>query len=337
MNRKLLFNKQQDWIDLNAADNETILSSIENQLELYSSLKRARTLPKNLRTKAENLSESVTIPYDKNKAIGLLLKKNLKFGINTITKELEKNSNSLGFVLVCRSCKPILTRHLNIMCAQSKVPAGCVKDLSLRLSKFFNLKTVSALAVCTNLMHIENQDNEIISQAELVLNGLIKKVAQCLPRPFESFNFDKPQLVKEEKKFPIPEVIQSDVSLIKEFDRPAIDESVETFGSDYISIETTKRDAFADFNSNQSFILFHDEYMNEEYDEHGTLELSMAKRKFDQYSHLNNNGMNGMKLNQLKIGYRNTNKDRKKVTKNKNVNKKKKLMNNLKQNKYKKS
>ena len=337
MNRKLLFNKQQDWIDLNAADNETILSSIENQLELYSSLKRARTLPKNLRTKAENLSESVTIPYDKNKAIGLLLKKNLKFGINTITKELEKNSNSLGFVLVCRSCKPILTRHLNIMCAQSKVPAGCVKDLSLRLSKFFNLKTVSALAVCTNLMHIENQDNEIISQAELVLNGLIKKVAQCLPRPFESFNFDKPQLVKEEKKFPIPEVIQSDVSLIKEFDRPAIDESVETFGSDYISIETTKRDAFADFNSNQSFILFHDEYMNEEYDEHGTLELSMAKRKFDQYSHLNNNGMNGMKLNQLTIGYRNTNKDRKKVTKNKNVNKKKKLMNNLKQNKYKKS
>ena len=334
MNRKLLYNKQQDWIDLNAADNETILSSIEKQLELNSSLKRLKTLPRELRTKAKNASESAT--SDKNKTIGLMLKKNLKFGINTITKELEKNSNNIGFILVCRSCKPILTRHLNIMCAQSKVSAGCVKDLSLRLSKFFNLKTVSALAVSKNLIHIENQDNEIISQAESILNSLIKKITQCLPKLSEPYNFDQSQLLKEEKKIPIPEIIQSDVNIIKEIVRPPINEPIETFGSDFISIETAKKEVFADFSSNQSFILFNDEYMNEEYDYHGTLE-SIAKRKLDQYSYLNNNGVNGMVLNQLTIGYRNTNKDRKKVTKNKNLNKKKKLMNNLEQNKYKKS
>lgn len=195
MNRKLLVNEQLEWETLGADENEKILQVIENQIKLYPTLKRKKTLPKKKRQKAKELKE--TFSDDQKPAqitVDDLFKKHIRIGINAVTKELERNPKNVRFVLVCRTCKPILTRHLFIMCSQFDIRAGSVQNLSERLSKIFNLKTVGAFAICRSYHKLEDKDtNPSGIELEPRLVELTNKISQFLPQLRKPFSL-KPEL-----------------------------------------------------------------------------------------------------------------------------------------------
>ena len=105
MNRKLLVNDLLSWSDLNETENQRIITLIESQFKSYADVKRKKTLPKKIRLENKKNNQ-----LNKIETIGSTLKNHLRFGINSITKELEKDPNNLLFVLVCKSCKPIHQR-----------------------------------------------------------------------------------------------------------------------------------------------------------------------------------------------------------------------------------
>lgn len=155
MNRKLITNDRLLWPELsNTEHHEKILNCIETQLQNYPQLKRCRNPPKKERTKFKQQQQERLISDDnKIDETTQRLKKHFLFGINTITRYLEKleagKESKVLCLFVCKSCKPlaILTRHLLIMCAQRGIKAACLIGLSNRLSKIFNMKRTSAFVI----------------------------------------------------------------------------------------------------------------------------------------------------------------------------------------------
>ena len=197
MNRKLLVNDQLDWSAISQTDNETILKAVEKQLEKFQSIRRQKTLTKKQRLKTKN-----TARVDPPK-VEVLMKKHILIGINSITKELEINPQNVRFLLVCKSCKPILTRHLYIMCSQSNVIGGCVQDLSTRLSKIFNLKTVSAFAICKQTSFGETEyEASVVEEVEKVMAKLSCQITQIMPMIKKPFSIlpDLNKVIEEEVK-----------------------------------------------------------------------------------------------------------------------------------------
>lgn len=204
MNRKLLVNEQLEWPVLSASQNELLLKIIENFVKLHPSLKRKKLLAKKLRRKAV-INDDKEMPATVN-----LMKNHFRIGINSVTRELEKDPLNVNFVIVCGSCKPILTRHLYIMSAQSNIKASSIKDLSPRLSKYFKVKTVSAFALC----QIQKLDNE--TEIYRVLSELNSQVVECLPvlkKPF-SICRDLKKVIQDEDSFEIEDTIEA-VKIVK--------------------------------------------------------------------------------------------------------------------------
>ncbi len=201
MNRKLLVNEELEWETLNADDNEKILQVLENQLKIFPSLKRKNTVTKKKREIAKN-----DVPCEDNKKSltnDHLFKKYIRIGINSVTKELEKNPKNVGFVLVCRTCKPILTRHLYIMCSEFDVRAGSIQSLSERLSKIFNFKTVSAFAICLSLQRLENDTNSTSNEIGTGIVELSNKISDFLPQLKKPFSLkpDIKRIIEEQNLF----------------------------------------------------------------------------------------------------------------------------------------
>lgn len=220
MNRKLLVNEQLEWETLKAEENEKILQVIENQIKLYPTLKRKKTLPKRKRQKAKELKE--TSSGDQKPAqptVDDLFKKHIRIGINAVTKELERNPKNVRFVLVCRTCKPILTRHLYIMCSQFDIRAGLVQNLSERLSKIFNLKTVGAFAICRSSHKLEDKDTNLLGiELESRLVELTNKISQFLPQLKKPFSL-KPELkriITDKNIFPQNQIESLKTTQVKE-------------------------------------------------------------------------------------------------------------------------
>ncbi len=192
MNRKLIVNEQLNWPQLAQHENQNILKLIEDFIKLYPSLKRENTLPKKARQ---------TRPVKVFTPLEAVIKSHIRLGINSVTKELESNPANVRFLIVCRSCKPILTKHLYIMSSQSNVKASCVDGLSEKLAKFLNVKTVSAFAICR--ADSASLKDEINIEAEKILselsNQLIKNLSD-IKNPF-SIRSDLNKLIDIEEFF----------------------------------------------------------------------------------------------------------------------------------------
>lgn len=304
MNRKLLVNELLGWSDLNESNNENIISLIETQFKSYPEIKRKKTPPKKIRIK---LKENMDI-MEQSPNLAKYLKSHLRFGINSITKELEKGTeNNILFVLVCKSVKPLLTRHLQVMCAKLNIPAGCVYNLSEKLAKYFNLKTIGAFALTKE--ESINTDSELSKQARELILDLANKIIPILPlvrNPFK-INHDLPRVDLKINEKDNDEVKTQIVELL---DNKEIEE-MDTFGSDFISLDKKNSKTSVNFDSNK-FILFNDDFSEDD-----TENNSSNKRKS-----INSN----FEFNQFTIRFRETNENRKK---------KNDLINQMKTNKFK--
>nr|XP_022339460.1 ribonuclease P protein subunit p38-like isoform X2 [Crassostrea virginica] len=95
------------------------------------------------------LSQRTTPPSDECKEGASSLSKARKkicFGINEVTKGLEKDQ--LRLVLVCQSCKPeMLTQHLIGLAASRNCTVSVISNLSLTLCPLLKLSSLMALGV----------------------------------------------------------------------------------------------------------------------------------------------------------------------------------------------
>lgn len=197
------------------------------------------------------------------------VKKHLRIGINSITKCLEKEPENVLLVIVCKSCKPVtvLTRHIQVMCSMSNIPAGCVNNLSSNLSKLFNVKTVSALAVCKD-QKSENVEESSVKIVKDMLSGLYGIIVPLLPEiknPFVSNESLNPPLNIEHVNNEL-----NNVTLSKKDNLPVRLKSNsnenEKFGADFISINKTKKN-FASFDDNKFILFSENEQSDQELDE----------------------------------------------------------------------
>ncbi|CAF0794688.1 unnamed protein product [Brachionus calyciflorus] len=258
MNRKLIVNENLGWPDINEADSKKIVEFFESFLKANQSLRRKKTLPKKLRLKKE--AENA-VNDKKSDDFGKYFKKYIKIGINSITKTLETNPNSLAIVLICRSCKPltVLTRHIQVMCSISNVSAGCVHNLN-NLSKILNIKTVTAFGICKNN---ELESNSIYKKThDDFLNELDQKVVNLLPQlknPFTSNDYLNPTfLCIEDVNNELNKVdLNEEIDRMPKFSNREWSNAQENFGSDFISIDKSLKKSFTNFDDD-NFILFDD-------------------------------------------------------------------------------
>lgn len=287
MNRKLLINEQLDWPILKSDQNESILKLIESFLKLYPGLKRKKSCK---RQKTEARSE---IPN----SIDSLLKKHIRVGINSVTKELEKNAKNVKCILICGSCKPILTRHLHIMCGQSNVNAGRVDKLSRRLESALGHKKVSALAI--SAVAGSYADDTIKIDADCAINDLCNKVIENLPvlaKPFDlrqdiSKKLQEGNVHKFEGISKMQGLQNESCSKSEAMDQ-LINHSnegkeTEAFGANFIAIgKTSDSETFLSFNSVGDHIQFDDNYSfssESKYKRNDSI-LVMTDVKFQRFS-----------------------------------------------------
>ena len=297
MNRKLIVNEFFAWPDINELESKQITEFLENQLKQFPYLKRKRTISKRAREKLKSAAQEGHRTQAKSNEIeefSIEFKKRLILGINAITKCIEKNPHHIMFVLVCRSCKPLVvfTRHLQVMCSHSKIPAGCVYGLSDKLSKILNLKTVSALAICNNKL---NNSEESSNDLEQVLESFNQKVIPLLKPLANSFTgrfpTSKIEPIRIDRAIELSADVKtnSELTTKKEEQFMECEESEENFGSDFISFN--KNEATVSFESSE-FILFNDNYVatkdrnfNEEMIENLETNInSLRENRFNQLS-----------------------------------------------------
>jgi hypothetical protein len=348
MNRKLVANELFAWPEINEDNSKKIVQSLINQLKKYPEIKRKKTPPKHIRQKLKKENEEAkkltdntlkhTNETNQNQFVNFL-KKHLICGINIVTKHLEKNPKQIQFVLVCRSCKPliVLTRHLQVMCAQHGIPAGCVHSLSDSLSKLLNLKTVGAFALCSGLDETK-QIQEFNEKLVTILSDLNRNLVPLLPplkNPFTSVikvtKIEEIEIDQDEiKSFAecdkeMETEITKDVKLLKDFvtNEEEEDQNHNCFGSDFISINKSNKQEVLGFNSDQ-FILFRDE---DDY-----ISKSVSNNDFQSEK----NQVLGTRFNQLSMIQQKPNKNRENSSfKKQRQELKNKKMKNLQKNKHK--
>jgi ribosomal protein L7Ae-like RNA K-turn-binding protein len=186
MNRKLITNKNLAWPELNETEHQQINQSLNSFFLEYPLVKRKKPLPQYLRAKkkAKLEVENDTTLIDSVNQEALqkckLFKRFIRLGINSVTKTLENEPKNVLVVLCCQSSPGLLTRHLLMMCSQSQIPAASIKNLSTNLSKIFNIKTVTAIAVCHSINREDSNeeliDENLLSNVKESINKLKEKV-----------------------------------------------------------------------------------------------------------------------------------------------------------------
>jgi len=99
------------------------------------------------------------------KFVQSFLKKQLVFGVQQVTKELERGNLSLVFV--CKSASDIVTRHLIALSALKQVPSAGIHDLSVKLAPLLGFKSLITFAV-----RKEATDEGIVRVSESVKDKL---------------------------------------------------------------------------------------------------------------------------------------------------------------------
>lgn len=285
MNRKQIVNELFSWPEITEAESARIVASIVNHLKKYPELKRNKTPPKAIREKLK-ASGALKQPVKSE------IKDCIKLGINSVTKSLEQNPTQVKFVLVCRSCKPlvVLTRHLQVMCSYNNIPAGCVYTLSESLSKLFNIKAVGALAFCDSGLNESARLSEAF-KSEII--PLIKPITNPFTAQSQNFKIiDQSDIESALKEKEASDINPEQVEMMVEDDENANDneERQNNFGSDYISFNSSNNQIAFD---STDFILFKDDYVPRR--------STMSRMLDDIERDLNEFAGSGYRFNQLSI------------------------------------
>jgi hypothetical protein len=181
MNRKLITSDNLNWPEIDEESSSKILSCLEVHLIKYPNIKRVKNPPKKQREKLKKKLDPISNDNEDNLK-SIIIKSHFLFGINSITRYIESldtKSKSILCVLVCRSCKPlrILTQHLMIMCSQKNIKAGCIYNLSSKISSLFNINRASAIAVLdSNDENVFSLLNDFKSNALFLLPDLVNPI-----------------------------------------------------------------------------------------------------------------------------------------------------------------
>jgi ribosomal protein L7Ae-like RNA K-turn-binding protein len=250
MNRKLIVNQNLAWPDLSDADHQQINESLNLFFRDYPFVKRKKATPQYLRAKKKAKLEETTDACRSQKQEPLqtcqLLKRFIRLGINSVTKTLETETNNVLVVLCCQSSPSLLTRHLLMMGTQSQIPAASIKNLSTNLSKIFNIKTVTAFAICHSI-DTDNNNQELIDENSILkakenINRLKEKLLVKMPKlnkiPFRlglgnSFINDLSQ-VEQKIKFCFNPGEENSNNIKMESEEESVKLKDEEFGSDFI-------------------------------------------------------------------------------------------------------
>ena len=240
MNRKLITSKGLNWPEISEEASSSMISCLENELTKYPSIKRIKNPPKKLREKLKKEPAGI-VDNNEEKLKSNVIKSHFLFGINSITRyieDVEKKSKSILCVLVCKSSKPlrILTQHLLIMCSQKQIKAGCVNDLSSKMSNLFNINRASAIAILES-------DNEVVSS---LLNQVKLNVLPSLPHienPILKYDHEmdlKEKLVDQglDKDFEMVENFVESIDHIFVFKEGDIKKEEKSTSLDFLSFAT---------------------------------------------------------------------------------------------------
>ena len=298
------------WPPMSAKQCDQIRSTIETALRPFenhlrrpkrSMAKPCRKRKKTRKMERKNQTEtdsackkSVESPLVNARAFltAHLLKRHFRFGLNTLTRLIEKNAE-FHFVLVFPNSTQsgddkmdksnlnqfnLLTKHLRVMCANLKLPAGSFdpKFPSLFLSKLLNMNRIGSFGLLKSSVPNEerleqelsridekliriNQNNpklvdfyranksDLIDDVKSRLDEIGSSVAMLLPKLDENSKFEK-FLNLETKSTSIldakknQEITAAQDSKSKQ--KKAVEKSIESvIGADFISImdPTTKK------------------------------------------------------------------------------------------------
>eukprot|EP00057_Strongylocentrotus_purpuratus_P030460 XP_781742.2 PREDICTED: ribonuclease P protein subunit p38 [Strongylocentrotus purpuratus] len=133
-----------EWPPLPSGVTPDILSEIQRTFQPLQCLlgkRRCKNRKQTKKRKAEMESNPERKEEEQRRSA---LRSQLAFGVNEVTRSLEKDQ--LQLVLVCRSAKPdLMTCHLPTLSATRGCPAMAVFHLSNTLSPLLNMKTVLAI------------------------------------------------------------------------------------------------------------------------------------------------------------------------------------------------
>ncbi|XP_060063896.1 ribonuclease P protein subunit p38-like [Ylistrum balloti] len=131
------YNKQ--WPTVQDDVQQEILHRLISTLK---SLDIARPKSCKKRKKTEDTEKDTVLPVDEEKQS---IRKQLLFGVNQVTRGLEKDEVRL--VMTCRSAQPvIITRHMIGLSSLRGCPAICINDLNKSLCEVMNMTSAVAVA-----------------------------------------------------------------------------------------------------------------------------------------------------------------------------------------------
>lgn len=232
------------------------------------------------------------------------------------------------------------------MCSRLSVPAACVKDLSARLAKYFNIKSVSAFALTRHVTFNTNIEinEEIRQKASEIIADLAQKIVPLLPSIKNPFDFKIQNVTTNISTTPVDiELEKRETEETPKATEPKIElcgeEAMETFGSDFISFENLSTNKTIGFDSNK-FILFADEFSD---NESNPDDITENNPTFDSFNTLRKRKLTATvqkcndeaEFNQFSVRYRGSNQNRDKTGKKKQANKKNQLMNEMQNNRFK--
>jgi len=258
MNRKLIVNKNLSWPELNDEEHQKINEILNSFFREYPLVKREKTLPRYLRekkkAKLDIKSDTSCSQNEEASQTSKFFKRFIRLGINSVTKTLENEAKNVLVVLCCQSSPSLLTRHLLMMCSQFQIPAASIKNLSTNLSKIFNIKTITAIAVCHSIN--KNDDDQ-----ELIDENLLLKIKESIIKLNEKLVVKLPKLNKNPFRLGLGNCFISDLSQVEEKIRNCFkteeeqlndvemelnekveDEEAQEFGSDFIKFKMTRLD-----------------------------------------------------------------------------------------------
>ena len=298
MNRKLITSKALNWPEINDETSSRFLACIENELVKYPSIKRAKNPPKKQREALKKqVNDAVENQNSEEKLKSIAIKSHFLFGINSITRyieNLDKKTKKILCIFVCRSCKPlrILTQHLLMMCSQMKLKAGCLNNLSSKISSLFNINRASAIAILDS--DYENMSlflNEIKLQILPLLPDLDNPIVEGDDVYLKEELID--QTIEDTDKMEVNEKSLNEIFVFNEvIEKNEVKSNLDflSFGDDTSNASGEKKSNLTSFNdknflntSNESFIISSVDEQHERYfiKESNSKKRSIEFKQFD--------------------------------------------------------
>ncbi|XP_070537822.1 ribonuclease P protein subunit p38-like [Ptychodera flava] len=151
------------WPKLQSGDTAVLLKEIQRVFQPLESMLKKKKPVKKKKKKLEQAEKKD--PESEKKAEYSKLRSQLLFGINEVTKGLERSQ--LRLVMVCRSAKPeLLITHLIPLCVSRQTPGICLSSLSNTLAPILGFTSLLAIG----FKQVEDEDKSVFgSLVDLVI------------------------------------------------------------------------------------------------------------------------------------------------------------------------